>query len=278
VVPPLGHGRIARALLAAALCASTAAGALAQAPAAPPRVSLRPPDASVPLHRRPWIRPLASLLVPGAGQVLARQPRGVVYLATEVWLVARAVALTRDSRAERRHYRDLAYGVARRRFGVVRPEGPFSYYEEMGKYVESGPYDLDAGPDLVPETDTTTYNGAVWRLARETYFENPDSTPSPGSAPFLAAMRFYSGRAVTEPYRWSWRDARLEQDAYRASIRASDAAYQAATNYLGAVLLNHLLSAVDALVAVRLGRNGVLPHVTPGAEPGRAILGWHARF
>ncbi|MEK7667592.1 MAG: hypothetical protein AAB409_02980 [Gemmatimonadota bacterium] len=247
-------------------------------PAAPTRVSVVPPDAAIPLHRRPWIRPLASLLVPGTGQVLAHQPRGVVYLATEVWLVARAVALGRDSRRERQHFRDLAYEVARQRFGTERREGPFSYYEEMGKYAESGVYDQSAGPELVPESDTTTFNGSVWRLARETFFENPDSAPATLSAPFRAALDFYRRRAITDPFRWSWRDARLEQDVFRASIRASDEAYQAATNYLGAVLLNHLVSAVDAFIAVRVGRNGILPRVQPGAAARSMQLLWHAEF
>ena len=247
---------------------------MGRAHAAPPV----PQRAEVPLHRKPWVRPIASLVVPGTGQLLGGQPRGIVYLATEVWLLARAVALAEDSRTERRHYRTLALGVARRSFGVVRPEGPFSYYEELGKYVESGAYDLDPGPVLVPETDTVTFNGAMWRLARQTYFANPDSTPSPTSAPYVAAISFYTRRAVTEPYRWSWRDARLEQDLYRASIRAADAAYQAATNYLGAVLLNHLASAVDALVALRLGRNGVVPQVRLDTEAGTAWLQWRASF
>ena len=269
----------ARAALAAALSALAADPAAGQAAedrarAAPPL----PQRAEVPLHRRPWVRPLASLVVPGTGQLLAGQPRGIVYLATEVWLLARAVALANDSRTQRRHYRALALGVARRSFGVVRPEGPFSYYEELAKYVESGAYDLDPGPVLAPETDTTTFNGAMWRLARETYLPSPDSVVAPASAPYIAAISFYSRRAVTEPYRWSWRDARLEQDLYRASIRAADAAYQAATNYLGAVLLNHLGSAVDALVAVRLGRSGVVPKLRLDAEAGRTSLEWRASF
>jgi hypothetical protein len=234
--------------------------------------------APVPLPRRPWVRPLASLVIPGTGQLLGGQSRGVVYLATEVWLVARAVALSRDSRNERNYYRDLSYQVARRRFGTDGREGPFSYYEEMGKYVESGVFDEGPGPELVPQSDVSTYNGSLWRLARETFFENPDSVPAHTSAPYRAALDFYVQRAITGPFRWSWRDARLEQDVYRASIRASDEAYRAATNYLGAVLLNHLVSAVDAFIAVRLGRNGILPRLQPAAAAGTVHLVWHAGF
>ncbi len=258
------------------LAAAPAKGQSALEPRVP--VSLVAPDVAVPLHRRPWVRPLASLIIPGAGQLLGGQSRGVVYLATEVWLVARAVALSRDSRSERSYYRDLSYQVARRRFGTDGREGPFSYYEEMGKYVESGVFDEGPGPDLVPQSDVSTYNGSLWRLAQETFFENPDSVPAPTSAPYRAALDFYVQRAITGPFRWSWRDARLEQDVYRASIRASDEAYRAATNYLGAVLLNHLVSAVDAFIAVRLGRNGILPRLQPAPATGTVHLVWHAGF
>ena len=260
----------------AALTAPGAAGQGAPAPALSSAAVLAPGEAGVPLHKRVWVRPLASLLVPGTGQLLARQPRGVVYLAAEIWLLARAVTLSEDSRRERDQYRSLAYEVARRGSRVDGRVGPFSNYEEMARYVESGAYDVDPGPEFRPESDTSTYNGATWRLARETFFENPDSLPASGSAPMRAALDFYQGRAVTEPFRWSWRDARLEQDVFRASIRASDAAYRAATNYLGAMLLNHLVSAVDAYITTRLGRNVALPHVRPGALPRSAVLEWRA--
>ncbi|MGD0484796.1 MAG: hypothetical protein ABSB58_09135 [Gemmatimonadales bacterium] len=302
---------MARALLAAlcAACVTAAAAAPAAAQALPrpigvaadpaPAVALRaawrdsfppgprpaalvagltPPASRMPLARRPWVWPIASLLVPGSGQLLAGRPRGVVYLAAEVWLLARAVALRHDSRTESAFFRSLAYTVARRRYGYERVDGPWPYYEEMGKYIESGVLDSNPTGAFSPETDTTTYNGHLWQLARRTFFENPDSTPDPSSPSYTAALRFYQARGVSDVYRWSWRNARLEQDVYRASIRASDDAYRAATNYLGGVLLNHLLSAVDAFIAARIGRSGVLPAVRPAAAGPGALLEWRAAF
>lgn len=252
------------------------AGAELSVPAAALR-SVALPDAAVPLSKRPWIRPVASLLVPGSGQLIAGQSRGLVYLAAEVWLLARAVALRQDSRRESAFFRTLAYTVARRRFGESRLDGPWPYYEEMGKYIESGVFDAGPAPAFTPESDTTTYNGHIWELARRTFFEEPDSAPPVTSPEYAAALAFYRGRAVGDAYRWSWRDARLEQDVYRASIRASDDAYRAATNYLGAVLLNHLVSAVDAFVGTRLGKNGALPVLRPSAAGG-TLIEWHAGF
>lgn len=254
------------------------------APAAParpdPAAALRTlalPESAVPLSKRPWIRPIASLLVPGSGQLIAGQSRGLVYLAAEVWFLARAVALRQDSRRESAFFRTLAYTVARRRFGESSVDGPWPYYEEMGKYIESGVFDAGPAPTFTPEIDTATYNGHIWFLARRTYFVDPDSIPPAGSPEYAAALDFYRRRAVGDAFRWSWRDARLEQDVYRTSIRASDDAYRAATNYLGAVLLNHLVSAVDAFVGTRLGKNGVLPVVHP-ADGGATRIEWYARF
>lgn len=239
-------------------------------------------DVELPLYRRPWVRPFASLVVPGSGQLLAGQERGLVYLATEIWVVARALSLGRQGRRARDAFRELAYAVARQPFSSVRRDRPFEYYETMSQFVESGEYDTDPGPSLVPEPDTTTFNGSVWLLARRTFFEDPDSLPSPTSPAYGAAIAFYSSRAVSEAFRWSWRDARLEQDVFRAEIEASDEAFRAATNYLGAVVLNHIGSAVDALIAQRLRRGGAAPRVVPRLglddRPAGVTFAWHAAF
>jgi hypothetical protein len=264
-------------LVVCAACAAAGPVSAQRIDAAEAFATLAPPGAAVPLAKRPWVRPIASLVVPGSGQLLAGQSRGLVYLAAEVWLLARAVALRQDSRRESAFFRTLAYTVARSRYGYAREDGPWPYYEEMGKYIESGAYDAGPPTGFTPESDTATYNGHVWDLARRTFFPVPDSTPAPTSPEYVAALNFYRGRAVTDLFRWSWRDARLEQDVYRASIRASDEAYRNATNYLGAVLLNHLVSAVDAFVGTRLGKNGVLPVLRP-ASGGGALLAWHGTF
>ncbi|MBI4542617.1 MAG: hypothetical protein HY705_06270 [Gemmatimonadetes bacterium] len=236
------------------------------------------PAGAVPLHRRAWTWPVASLLVPGSGQALAGQGRGLVYLATEVWALTRAVSLGREGRRGREHFQQLAFAVARRAFASRRRDGPFDYYETMGQFVESGNFDVDPGPGFEPEPDTTTFNGSVWLVARRTFFQNPDSVPDPTSRPYRTALAFYRARAVDGEFRWSWRDARLEQDAFRAAIHASDEAFRAATNYLGVLVINHVGSAVDALVMSRLGRRGAVPRVGLGDGPLSVTLSWHAGF
>jgi hypothetical protein len=217
---------------------------------------------------KPWTWPLASLLVPGSGQLAAGQERGIVYLAAEAWLAARAISVGARGRRERDGYRELAFRVARQQFAANRVDGPFQYYESMERYVESGRYDLDPGAGFLPESDTTTFNGSVWLLARRTFLADPDDPPDPGTPQYAVALAFYQAHAVTPEFRWSWRDARLEQDVFRESIRASDEAFRSATNYLGALVINHLVSAVDALLVSRraAGAAGALPRLVHDAR------------
>jgi hypothetical protein len=212
----------------------------------------------------PWLPPSASLVVPGSGQLLGGKDRGVVYLAAEAVLLTRFLIRSSEGRRERERYRDLAYAVARGAFFPDQRDTAFSYYEKLEAYVESGAFDTDPGPALVPPGDPRTYNGSIWELARRTYFPDPDSVPDSESEEYQRAIEFYRSRAVGPSYQWSWRNAGLEQDLYRRAIRSSDDAFRQATQFLGLLLANHLLSAVDGLVSERLSRNGRRIQVTTG--------------
>ncbi len=238
-----------------------------------------PAAAMVPVWKRPWIRPLASLVIPGSGQLLARRDHGVVYLAAEVWFVARAFAWSRQGRQLRSQFQTVAFDVARAQFTSARVDGPWDYYESMGHYVESGAYNVSTVPgSLAPQTDTLTFNGAMWLLARRNYFENPDSIPPPSDPRYQSALAFYRQRAFGDAFRWSWKDARIEMDVYRQAIHDSDNAYRAATNYLGAILANHLASFVDAFIMGRLARGSVLPRIQVTENPQTMLLVWERTF
>jgi hypothetical protein len=205
--------------------------------------------------RRPALialRPLASLLVPGAGQLLAHQDRGAVYLAAEIYLLSRFVQLNREADREADHFQSLAYDVARRVFVATRRDTVFEYYEQMERFVESGRYDVDPGAAFVPETDPRTYNGSVWLLARRTFWEDPNVAPDATSPQYWRALQFYQARAVGPDFLWTWRDHSLEHQVFRESIRRSDNAFRRAQNQVGLLLANHVLSAVDALISSRL--------------------------
>jgi len=134
----------------------------------------------------------------------------------------------------------------------MRRDTIFEYYEQMERFAESGSYDTDPGPAFVPEADSLTYNGAVWLLARRTFWEDPNVSPDPTSPPYWRALQFYQARAVGPNYLWSWRNHSLEHEVFRDYIKRSDTAFRRAQNQIGLLLANHVLSAVDALISARL--------------------------
>jgi hypothetical protein len=206
--------------------------------------------------RAPWWAPVLSGVVPGVGQFAMGQQRSVGYLVAEGYLILQQVRARRDANRDRDAYRALAFEVARKPFGGERPRGSWDYYESMEKYLESGAYDRLPGGALDPETDETTYNGARWLLARQTYWVNPAVAPAVGSQEYQRALAFYQSRAVQAAFQWSWRDAQLERDVYAQTIASANRSGQRAVNYVGLIGANHLVSLIDAYVNVRVRRFG----------------------
>ncbi len=202
-------------------------------------------------ERRRWA-PVASMLLPGMGQALLHQDRFIAYLALEAWSVLEFSNQRTEARRQQSRYRGLARDVARSLYGQVRPVGSWAYYESMEHYLESGVFDREPGGNVDPDLDESTYNGAMWLLARTTYWTDPALAPSTESAEYRHAINFYLDRAVRSEYRWTWRNAQLEQDLYIRTIRRSNISFRAARAALGAVLANHVLSAVDAFVTLRV--------------------------
>lgn len=265
------RGRAVPGLVALALCLTSPGGAQQVAPAGPVRApAADAPDATAGLARAvarevgiarrgdaPWWAPIASAIVPGAGQAAMGQDRWIAFVAFEGAALLRYSADRQEGERERRTYRRLANQVARALYSTgTPPSGAFEYYEAMERWVESGVYDAEPGGELDPESDLTTFNGSIWLLARQTYWTRPDSTPDVGSEAYRQALEFYDRRAVRPAYRWSWRNAQLEQDLYRRAIDRSNAAFRRSAEDLAAVLANHVLSTVDAYVTVRLRRRG----------------------
>jgi hypothetical protein len=226
-----------------------------------------------PSSRAVWLPPLASLIVPGSGQFLQGHPRGAVYLAIEGFLLLRFFTFYREGEREGDQYRDLAFSVARASFEPIVRDTAFEYYEQMGKYLDSGPYDADPGPAFVPADDPESYNGRIWNLAKETFFLDPDDPPEPGSVPYQRALAFYQQRAVGPNFLWSWRNAGLERDLFRRSIEQSDEGFRRATQQLGLMLANHLISAIDAFITGRLADTGAPVSVRSGLGLGTSVDG-----
>lgn len=194
----------------------------------------------------------ASAILPGSGQAILGVNRALSYLAVEVFSWTSYLGHSQEYRRRRDGYRDLAARVARAAYSPVRPPGDFEYYERMTHYQESGRYDVVAGGSLDPETDISTYNGAVWLLARRTFWSDPSTPPDTASPEWARAVAFYRARAYDDVFRWSWTDSPAEYAAFIDLIGESNDANRRAMLDLGVVIANHVLSTVDAYITVRL--------------------------
>src|SRR5688500_16056340 len=76
-----------------------------------------------------WWPPLASAILPGAGQGLLRQDRALAFIAVESYGWLRYASDVREGRRQRSAYRSLAARVARANLSDEKPTGDFEYYE-----------------------------------------------------------------------------------------------------------------------------------------------------
>jgi hypothetical protein len=211
-----------------------------------------PPKVRAIIDRMPMgASPLASLLIPGLGQARLRQGRAAAYLAAEAFLLLQYRKDLSEAHRNARDYREIARTIARRGFAAAPPDTIWQYYEKLTEFIESGAYSMTQAGRVVPESDSTTYNGFQWLLARRQYGVSADPGEAT-SAAYARALELYQTRAVQQPYRWSWRNAQLEKDLYVRTISRTNDAYRRATVDLSAVIANHLLSAIDAFAVVRL--------------------------
>ena len=229
--------------------------------AAMPAVAQTAPPSVAATEVRPALRPgtafLASALLPGSAQYLARDERWVPYLATELYAWASYIASRRRADELEHRYRDLAWNVARRiSVRDTRRDSVFEYYEAMTQYGASGAFDADRQtPGVQPERQAGTFNGKLWELAQELFIPG-GSARTPDSPAYEAALQYYVSRAIPEQYAWAWGSSSLEQQTFSDLIAQSDAAARSAARDAGIIIANHIVSAVDALVTARLRELG----------------------
>ncbi len=220
---------------------------------------------------RSWWSVPASAIIPGLGQAVLGVNRAIPYSAIELFAWTAYVDQSTTARLQRRAYRVLADQAARSTFTTEFPTGDFEYYEHMAHFVEAGQYDRIPGGELDPETDPATFNGAIWALARRTFWPQPDVPPDTSSDPWKRAISMYRMRAYPEAYRWSWRNTPTEYRRFQALIEDSNEAARQSRQAVGVLIANHLLSAIDAYIVVRVRR---LPQAFGDAYALTARLPW----
>jgi len=217
---------------------------------------------------------LISLGLPGAGQHLLGQGRRWVYLAIEVLGWSFYVDRRRAGADFRHQYRDLAWNQARIQSGT-RIDAGFAYYETLMHWTRSGAFDRQPiTPGLQPEVNPTSFNGSIWDLAARIFLHGrpgvPESDPS-----YQRALEYYTERAYATEFLWDWTATGGAQQEFSRLITESDDRFRQATNVLGAVLANHVISSVDAYLTAR----GLSPHVEASIAPGLGLtdprwFGW----
>ena len=219
-----------------------------------PAVFARATAPQLPAAISPTRALLYSGLLPGWGQRQLEKSRWLGFVAVELIGWGLLWERQRTGHDFRLRYRDLAWFVARRGTPGERMDGDFEYYEALGKYRASGAFDADPYMGGVqPETDTTTYNGALWSLANEIYLVPGEAgIPGPGSSEYEQAMEYYANRSIGPDFHWNWNGDDVNRTEYDRLIRKSDAALRQVTTVVGVILANHLAAAFDAFITARL--------------------------
>jgi len=214
-----------------------------------------------------------SAVLPGAGQHVLGRRRKWAYLAIEglawgFWIDRRSAAA-----AFRDRYRDLAWNEARIR-SSPRVDGDFEYYETLSKWQRSGAFDADVdAAGVQPEADPMTFNGSIWALAARIYLPDGPMTPQ-DDLRYQRALTYYQERAYGTELLWDWTGTADARQTYADLIGESDRRFQQATNVLGVLIANHVVSTVDAFLTARglavPGEARVVPAF------GRRGMGWTA--
>lgn len=218
------------------------------------------------------VRILLGLLVPGLPQFFDGKVRSYGYFAVEGIGVAGLVLLTSEGSSNERRYINLAR-AARGNFiypGLRNNPGESvdpmlagfgEYYEDLLKWPSSGDFDNDPSLEGVqPETDPRTYNGHQWEIARiNNYSTTNGGVPVPASpAEVQAALEAYMNKVYPSQYNWDWTGLDDENDRYHRIFDKSENAYRQRSTFAAILFANHLVSALDVLIAERINSNSYL--------------------
>jgi hypothetical protein len=199
-----------------------------------------------------------SAIVPGATQRILGQERWIAYIALEAWGWVQFFDRRNRGKDLQERYRDLAWDVARRISQGPRVDGDFEYYEALTKFEASGAFDRDPQrTGIQPETDTTTFNGSIWKLARDIFFPaEGNGIPAEDTPEYARAIGYYRERSYAARFAWNWGGNTLQQATFVDLIADSDENLRRSTTMIGLLIANHLISAVDGVISTRLRAMG----------------------
>lgn len=92
-----------------------------------------------------------------------------------------------------------------------------------------------------------------------TYSASSGGIPVPASpAEEQAALETYKRQVYPSQYNWDWTGLDEENDEYHRLFDKSEDAYRGRIKFTAILLANHLVSALDVLIAERINRNSFL--------------------
>lgn len=200
----------------------------------------RPRIPGLSLNQQRALAPIASAVIPGAGQAMLGQDRFLGYLAVEIVSWWRYSIDVRERAAQVEQYKDVARRVARAQFVASPRDTAWVYYEQMRDYVESGQYSLSTTGPIQPDTTPGTFNASRWALAQATNASRADQ------------LAEYERTAVKPEFRWSWHDANFQFDIFKRTTDKANDANRSAVRDVLVIGANHVLSMVDAFTTMRL--------------------------
>jgi hypothetical protein len=177
----------------------------------------------------------ASLILPGWGQHLTgHSGRARVFLATEAALIATFIGFRVQGEVRQDRYSDYAGLFA----GVENAKGKSDgYYRNLGRYMSAADYEDDLARDARARFGDDIAQREAYVAARR---------PRPDEA-------------------WQW-ESRARREAFTEMRKESRSSFHRADQVIGVILLNHVLSAVDAGRLSRKGASGKALYVSPGPE------------
>lgn len=163
---------------------------------------------------------LMSLAVPGSSQIARGKTKGYVMLISEAALLGSMYYMKSESVLKT----EEAYLYAIKHANILPGKYDEGFFKNMGKYMGSG-------------FDAMEYNNEVRKKAMALYPGDP-----------LAQQEYIDQNAYGEENYWKWDSA--EDKSHYNKLRNKSLDYRSIGNMtMGVVMLNHIISGLDALIS-----------------------------
>jgi hypothetical protein len=195
-------------------------------------------------QKAPWKAFFLSLALPGTGELYANAwKRAIVFLTLEAAIWGGYAYFQVKGDDTQSEYIDLATREA----GANR-SGSDKYFEDIYNYEWSGGFFPDA--PWLNDGEEDSYNKRIWDILYEQWLQpwknGRDSTATAQDT--LNLLADYEEMAYDSASTWDWRNT-TRWSTYRRKHDRTNELYKKASFTLGLVMVNHVISCIDATKA-----------------------------